>query len=158
MYSWFVIYGRLLKCVFYGNYICTARTPQIPSINYWNYVIKKTNQMANRTLNSEPGNGSWCWLTYFLLIVGKCSWKVVGNYAIWFSFMIDPGENLGCPCFFGLSCIIVEKRYIEWLTDFLSSPLSLLTGAQTSVWLSQQVSCFYLEGPCSRNALEKNVL
>ena len=111
--------------------------------------------MANTTLNSEPGNGSWCWLTYFLLIVGKCSWKVVGNYAIWFSFMIDPGENLGCPCFFGLSCIIVEKRYIEWLTDFLSSPLSLLTGAQTSVWLSQQVSCFYLEGPCSRNALEK---
>ena len=26
-----------------------VRTPQVPSRNYWNYVIEKPNQMANRT-------------------------------------------------------------------------------------------------------------
>ena len=75
--------------------------------------------MANTTLNSEPWNGSWCWLTYFLLIVGKCSWKVVGNYAIWFSFMIDPGENLGCPCFFWVILYHCREK-IYWMTDWFS--------------------------------------
>ena len=134
--------------------LCTARTPQVPSLNYWNYVIKKPNQMTNRTLNSETRNGSCYWFTYFLIIEGKCGWKVVWNYALCFFWELTLERTWGVLAFFGLSCIIEEKRHIEWLTDFLSSPLSLLTGAQTSVWLSQQVSCFYLEGPYSRNVLE----
>ena len=43
---------------------------------------------------------------------------------------MTPERTWGVLAFSGLSCIIEEKRYIEWLTDFLSSPLSLLTGAQ----------------------------
>ena len=33
------------------------RTTKVPSRNYWKCIIK--NQMGNRTLNSEAGNGNW---------------------------------------------------------------------------------------------------
>ena len=35
-----------------------TRTPQVRSRNYLVSAIKKTNQMANRTLNFEVGNGN----------------------------------------------------------------------------------------------------
>ena len=36
-----------------------TRTPKVRSRNYWVSTIKKPNQMANRILNFEAGNGNW---------------------------------------------------------------------------------------------------
>ena len=75
-----------------------ARTPQVRS--------RKPNQMANRTLNLEAGNGNWWgprnyerklligpehifhWLNKrtSCSLVGKYGWKAVRNHAIWFVF------------------------------------------------------------------------
>ena len=82
----------------------TMRTPGAHSRNYWVSVIKKTNQMANGTLNFDPGNGNWWRLSNHerkLLIslnVGKYGWEAVGSYAFWFGFMIThSGVNFWCP-------------------------------------------------------------
>ena len=76
-----------------------TRTPQVRSRNYWVSAIKKPNQMANRTLNFEAGNGNWwrpCnherklligpehtfhWLHWrtSCLLVGKYGWKGCGK-------------------------------------------------------------------------------
>ena len=41
-------------------YHWSITTPGVHSRNYWVSAIKKTNQIANRTLNVEAGNGN-CW-------------------------------------------------------------------------------------------------
>ena len=80
--------------------LTSSRTPQIRSRNYWVATIKKPNQMANRTLNFEAGNGNWwrrCnhkrklligsehtfhWIHWHTScsLAGKIGWKAVGNY------------------------------------------------------------------------------
>ena len=82
------------------------RTPDVRSRNYWVSVIKKTNQMANRTLNFETGNGNWWgprnherklligpehtlhWIHWRISCscVGKYGWKTVESRCnlVWF--------------------------------------------------------------------------
>ena len=83
-----------------------ARTPQVRSRNYWVSAIKKPNQMANRTLNFEAGNGNWWgprnherklligpehtlhWIHWRISCscVGKYGWKTVESRCnlVWF--------------------------------------------------------------------------
>ena len=82
MYSWFVKYGRQLKCVFYGNY-ALQKHPRF---------LQETTLSKNQTkwplelwtLNQEIETGLDLLLTYFLIKVGKYGWKLVETYAIWF--------------------------------------------------------------------------
>ena len=93
-------------------------------------AITKTNQMANRTLNFEEGNGNW-WRPFNhereLLIgpehwlhwhpscssVGKYGWKAVGNHAIWFFFLITYSRgNSWCPWYNRIkSCFPVSANF-----------------------------------------------
>ena len=95
-----------------------ARTPEVCSRNFWVSAIKKPNQMANKTLNFEAGNGKW-WQPFNherKLLIGpehtlhwihwriscsfkrKYGWKTVDSYVICFDFLIThSGGNFGCP-------------------------------------------------------------
>ena len=92
---------------FVFNYlvILFIRTPVVPLRNYRISAIKRPNQMANRTLSFEAGNGNWwgrCnhkrklligsehtfhWIHWHTScsLVGKIGWKAVGNYKCWYS-------------------------------------------------------------------------
>ena len=104
---------------FVFNYlvILFIRTPVVPLRNYRILAIRKPNQMANRTLNFEAGNGNWwrrCnhkrnvligsehtfhWLHWHTScsFSGKNGWKLWGNYAILVSLITDSGGNSWCP-------------------------------------------------------------
>ena len=113
------------------------RTPEVRSRNYWVFATKKTNQMANRTLNFEAGNGNWwrpcnCekkflidWsrtysllntLTYILLTCRKLWFKNCGKLWNWFGFLITySGGNFWCPCWRTLpSHKIYNSQSAEW--------------------------------------------
>ena len=105
---------------FVFNYlvILFIRTPVVPLRNYRISAIKKPNQMANRTLNFEAGNGNWWgprnherklligpertlhWIHWRISCscVGKYGWKTVESRCnlVWFLIAYF-GGNLWCP-------------------------------------------------------------
>ena len=118
---------------FSSKYI-PVKTPGVHSRKYWVSAIKKTNQMASRTLTFEEGNGNWWrpfnherelliglsldyqenWLHWHSSCssVGKYGWKAVGNHAIWFFFDTYSGGNSWCPWYNRIkSCFPVSANF-----------------------------------------------
>ena len=101
-----IIVKKLNQENIYYRELELVRPPKVPSIYYWNYAIKKPNQMASRTLNFEAENGNWWgspnherklligpehtlhWIHWRISCscVGKYGWKTVESRCnlVWF--------------------------------------------------------------------------